>query len=316
MSSLRVLEPGLLTTVQDLGRPGHAALGVSASGAADPLSARMGNLLVGNAENAGVLEMTLVGGIFAFDAPALVAVTGSDFGAAVEGRRPGALPPWSATQVEAGDVVRVGPTRSGARAYLCIRGGVVVPPVLGSASTHLLTGLGGLCGRALRKGDVLEIGPDPGGPRSRLRVAALEVEKILLRRTLRVTRGPQADFFTALALERFARSEYEVTEEADRMGLRLSGPPLMRSDARQMLTEGVCVGAVQVPENGQPIVLFVEQQTTGGYPKVANVVSADLPALGQLRPRDRVRFENVSLTEARALLQERLELLDRAVEPA
>ena len=192
--------------------------------------------------------------------------------------------------------------RGGARCYLCVRGGIDVPPVLGSRSTHLLTGMGGHCGRALRRGDVLPI----GGEAIR-RPRAGRVEPPALAPVLRVTPGAQADWFPA-GLE----GEYEVTEEADRMGLRLRGPALPQP-MREMITEGVPLGAVQVPPGGQPIILFVEHQTTGGYPKIANVISADLRAVGQLRPRDRVRFEQVTLDRALALLREQEEWLYRLV---
>lgn len=283
---IRVVAPGFLTTVQDLGRFGWAHLGVSASGAADAVALRAGNLLVGNHEGAAALEMTLTGGEFEFDAPAVCAITG-------------AVPVWEAFQARS---VRCGPTRGGARCYLCVRGGIGVAPVLGSRSTHLLTGLGGHCGRALRAGDVLPIG-DAATRRPRY----TPVEPPALPPALRVTPGPQADWFPA-GLE----GEYEVTEEADRMGLRLRGPALP-PPAREMITEGVPLGAVQVPPGGQPIILFVEHQTTGGYPKIANVVSADLRAVGQLRPRDRVRFEQVTPERALALLREREEWIYRLV---
>lgn len=309
--TLHVLEPGMLTTVQDAGRFGHGVLGVSASGAADQLSLRVGNLLVGNDPTAPALEMTLVGGAFRFDDAAVVALAGSDFGATLSGR---VLPTWAVAHVGAGELVRVGRTRAGARCLLCVRGGIAVPPVLGSASTHLRSSLGGLEGRALRRGDSLPIGPDPGTPLRRLRAGAEPLASILFRRVLRVTSGPQFEWFTPEALARFHDSAWEVTEEADRMGLRLVGPPLARAHNEQLLTEGVCLGAVQVPEGGQPIVLFVDQQTTGGYPKIANVITADLPAVGQLRPRDRVRFEAVTFDQARDLLHAQDVLVTDALE--
>jgi antagonist of KipI len=322
--ALRVIEPGLLTTVQDLGRFGHGILGVSAAGAADTLSLRVGNRLVGNPQDAGALEMTLVGGTFETDVPAVVALAGSAFKATIEGPATSAgprpdmrpLPLWTAVRVAVGELVRLGPTRSGARCYLCARGGVEVPRVLGSVSTHLLSGIGGFQGRALRRGDRIEIGPDPGEPLRRLSIAPREIEEVILRGILRVTEGPQADWFAPESLAEFHRASYEVTEQADRMGLRLVGPAPIPTGSRQMLTEGVCLGAVQLPESGQPIVLFVEQQTTGGYPKIANVIAADLPALGQLRPRNRVRFEPVSMAQAHAAFREQERRWTNALEPA
>ena len=318
MRSIRVVAPGALTTVQDLGRAGHASSGVSASGAADPLSLRVGNLLVGNDPGAAALEMTLVGGAFEVDTPALVAVTGSDFSPVVtdvSGRaRPAAA--WTALTVEPGETIRLGPTRSGARCYLCVRGGLDVPRVLGSRSTHVLTGLGGHRGRGLRMGDTLAIGSEAPGPAQVLRASPDVLERIIMRKLLRTVSGPQVDWFPRASVAAFHTTLWEVSEEADRLGLRMRGPVLTRNDERQLPTEGVCLGAIQVPDGGQPILLFVEAQTTGGYPKIANVVSADLPAVGQLRPRDRVRFEPVPPARARELLLEQTRLLAGALEPA
>lgn len=281
--SLRVIAPGMQTTVQDLGRFGWARFGVSASGAADPLALRAANLIVGNAENAAALEFTLVGPALEFGRVATIAVAGSDFG--------GGVPLWTPVEMAAGQTVRFGPTRSGARAYLAVRGGLDAPRAMGSASVHTVTGVGG---RPLRAGDVLAIG-DAAVRRPR-RGSAPPWD---MTGPLRVTAGPQADRFG----EELYRGEYVVTEESNRMGLRLRGPAIP-SPPGGMLTEGVPLGAVQVPPDGQPIILFVEHQTTGGYPKPANVISADFWRLGQLRPRDRVQFERIELDFALKLLQE------------
>ena len=289
MSAIRVVRPGFQTTVQDLGRFGYAHQGVSASGAADALALRAGNLLVGNAENAPALEMTLVGSVFAFESAAVVALTGSDFGAG--------LPLWCAIEVKAGDVVRCGASQSGARSYLAVRGGIDAPKVLGSSSVHLLTGLGG---HALRAGDVLTIGN--AAVRRWRRHAA--VPPRAADTVLRVTAGPQAAWFG----DELYRAEYVVLEESNRMGLRLRGPAIA-SPPGNMLTEGVPLGAVQIPPGGQPIILFVEHQTTGGYPKPASVISADMWRVGQLRPRDPVRFQFVGLEEAWVQLQAQEEWL-------
>ncbi len=306
MECLRVVTPGFQTTVQDLGRYGYAHLGVSASGAADALSLRLGNLLVGNAEDAAALEMTLVGGTFEFQGNVLVALTGSDFGPALDGVP---LPLWASIEVKAGHRVSCGATKSGARCYLCVSGGIRVPPVLGSVSTHLVTGMGGHMGRALKKGDQLELGSPTAGPRRSRRLA----DDVLLRlkkEVIRLTAGPQADRYSREALEVLVSSAYLVTEESDRMGIRLRGNPILGHERGNMLTEGVSLGAIQVPHDGQPIILFVEHQTTGGYPKIANVISADMHVIGQLRPRDIVHFEFVSLQHALELLEEQENLIN------
>jgi antagonist of KipI len=300
MRVIQVQAPGLLTTVQDLGREGFGPIGVSPSGAADAISLRIGNRLVGNREGAAGLEMTLLGGTFVFPEGAVVALTGSDFGATLDGA---AVDPWTSIEVKRGQTLNVGPTRSGARCYLCVQGGIEVAPLLGSSSTHLLSGLGGHEGRALRKGDLLKIGEAKDSYRKRT-VAANALRDLSPRKVLRVTPGPQSEWFSESSRRTFYSSAYRVTEESNRMGLRLEGAPVTLGPGGQMVTEGVSIGAIQIPSRGLPIILFVEQQTTGGYPKIANVISADLSSLGQLRPRDEIRFERVGWDTGRSLLKE------------
>ncbi len=305
MALIQVQDPGLFTTVQDLGREGFGPMGVSASGAADAISLRLGNRLVGNAGGEAGLEMTLVGGTFAFPEGAVLAMTGSDFDATLDGEP---IELWRAYEARPGQVLRLGPTRSGARCYLCVRGGIAVKLFLGSASTHVLSGLGGHEGRALRKGDVLHIGAANGATREgKLRPRA--VNKLQPRNVLRVTPGPQNDWFPESSQRLFYSSKYQVAEESNRMGIRLEGAVIPAPSGGEMVSEGVALGAIQLPEGGRPIILFVEQQTTGGYPKIANVISADFHSLGQLRPRDEIRFERVDWKEARALLMEQEKLL-------
>ncbi len=281
MRVIEVQEPGLLTTVQDLGREGFGPMGVSPSGAADPISLRIGNRIVGNAESAAGLEMTLLGATFVYPEGAVFALTGTDFGATLDGK-PVEL--WMTVEARPGQTLRLGPTRSGARCYLCVRGGIAVTPFLGSASTHLLSGLGGHEGRALRKGDVLRIG-EVSGPYRKRRLAAKALERLAPGKILRVTPGPQSEWFSEGAQKLFYGSTFRVAEESNRMGIRL------------------------LPAGGLPIILFVEQQTTGGYAKIANVISADFRSLGQLRPRDEIRFERVDWEKARGLLVEQEKLL-------
>ncbi|HEU0122845.1 MAG TPA: biotin-dependent carboxyltransferase family protein [Bryobacteraceae bacterium] len=286
MRRVVVESPGLLATVQDLGRPGYGLQGVSRAGAADALALRIGNRLLRNAEGAAAIEMTLTGGRFVFPEGAEIALTG-----AAEG--------YSVQRIAPGETLRLGSFVHGARGYLCVRGGLAVPRIASSASTHLLSGLGG---GPLRKGEVLPIGPAHGEIADGAAPMALRTYS----KELRVTRGPQADWFDC---DRFAQGEYEVSTESNRMGLRLTGEPIVSSHDGQMVTEGVALGAIQVPAGGQPILLFVDQQTTGGYPKIANVITADLPSVGQLRPRDRIRFQFVSPEEALAALRAQEALL-------
>jgi antagonist of KipI len=305
MSTIEVQAPGLLTTVQDLGRQGFGPAGVSPSGAADSISLRLGNRLVGNEEGAAALEMMLLGGTFIFPKGAIVALIGSDFGAMLDDVR---VDLGASMQVRPGQTLHVGPTTSGARCYLCVQGGIAVKPFLGSASTHILSGLGGFEGRPLRKGDILRIGRASKRFRKRI-IAAPATENFSHRKALRATPGPQADWFSESSLHTFFAGTYRVGEQSNRMGLRLEGAAISQLGAREMITEGVSLGAVQVPGGGSPIILFVEQQTTGGYPKIANVISADLHRVGQLRARDEIRFEPVTFDAARTLLVEQEKLL-------
>ncbi len=299
--TIQVQSPGMFTTVQDLGRFGYGAIGVSPSGAADPLSLRIGNLLAGNPESDAALEITMLGGSFTFPEGALVAIAGADFDASI--------PMWTAHQVQPGETVRIGGARTGARCYLCVHGGIAVKPLLGSASTHILTGLGGHEGRPLKKGDVLQIG-EGGGLKPALRcIPADIVAQLKARKSLRATIAPQTNWFASESIQTFFHSVYTVSEDSNRMGIRLEGPALETPQGGQMTSEGVSLGAIQIPAGGQPIILFVEQQTTGGYPKIANIISADLPSVGQLRPRDQVRFELVTPEAARAFIRDQEELI-------
>jgi antagonist of KipI len=316
VNTLEVLAPGMLTTVQDLGREGFGPLGISPSGAADALSLRIGNLLAGNPQGAAALEMTLLGGTFRFPDGCVFSLAGSDFGATLDAA-PAKL--WQSVRAQPGQILQLGPTRSGARCYLCVRGGIQVEKFLGSASTHLLSGVGGFEGRALRKGDVLRI--ESAGADSIDALFAPKtlppalLEHVSPRKTLRVTAGPQSEWFLELSRRAFYENAYRLTEESDRLGIRLAGAPVPCPRGGDMITEGVSLGAIQVPPDGQPIIVFVEQQTTGGYPKIANVISADLHTVGQLRPRDEIRFELVSMETAHSLLHEQEQIVT-SLEPS
>ena len=276
-----VQSPGMFTTVQDLGRYGYGPLGVSPSGAADPIALRIGNLLVGNPESAAALEMTLLGGTFVFPDGGVVALTGADFGPALDGTR---VAMWTAFEVRRGQTLRTGSSQSGARCYLCVAGGIAVKMLLGSASTHILTGLGGFEGRQLRKSDVLETGKPSGPPRS---IAPEILQKLEPRKVLRATVGPADGLvFQRVRFAGFTKACTRSPTIRTAWACAFREPELETPHSGQMTSEGVSLGAIQVPAGGQPIILFVEQQTTGGYPKIANIISADLPSIGQLRPRD------------------------------
>jgi antagonist of KipI len=297
--TIRVAKPGFFTVVQDLGRYGYAHLGISPAGAADALSFRLANLLVGNDENAPALEMTLLGATLEFEENAIVAVPGACCGCKLG---PDPVLENTAIKVPAGGILQCGSMRDGARSYLAVQGGFDVPPVMGSASTFVGARFGGFQGRRLQVGDELRVRQHDALRSRSLRPGALD----WLRRTapLRVTKGAQQDWFTPEVFHTLLSSTYIVTEQSDRSGLRLRGETLRPRGQSQLLTDGIPLGAIQIPQDGQPIILFVDQQTTGGYPKIANVIAADMHRVGQLQPRAEVRFAEVSVAEAVQALRE------------
>jgi len=297
--TMRVQKPGLFTTIQDLGRYGYSHLGISPAGAADPLSFRLGNLLVGNDGSAPALEMTLLGATLEFDEAAVMAITGADCEPKVDSAR---VPLNTAIEVPAGAALNCGNMLNGARSYLAVQGGFDVPLVMGSASTNVRGRFGGIKGRRLRSGDVLQVRRTKPSPVQTL--APESFEALASHGPIRITRGAQQDWFDAAAFETLFSCAYTVSEQSDRAGLRLKGARLSPRESRQLLTDGIPLGAIQVPQDGQPIILFVDQQTTGGYPKIANVIAADMHRVGQLRPRDEVRFAEVSIAEAIQALRE------------
>lgn len=292
---IEIVRGGILTTVQDLGRPGWQASGVPVGGALDAMALRVANAIVGNDDAAAGLECTVRGPVLRFLAPARIALAGADVDG-VAMRRP--------LQFAEGDELSLEKIRRGGRVYLVVAGGIAVPPVLGSRSTHLAGGFGGHEGRALRPGDRLPIGRATNtkgfdGAPARWSVAESMVPDVVAERlVLRAVAGPQEEWFGEEARQRFWGSEFVVTPQSDRMGLRLSGVAIELEERREMISEPVAFGSVQVPPDGQPIVLLADRQTLGGYPKIATVISADAPALARLRPGQRVAFGQVSLVEA------------------
>jgi biotin-dependent carboxylase-like uncharacterized protein len=319
-AALRVLSPGLLTTIQDLGRPGYQSLGVPVGGALDPIALRAANVLVGNAPDAGALEVAYVGPTLVVEADeARLSFAGAE--AAIEilpdetARSGERIATMRSIRLRRGEVVRIGALSGSAVLYVGVEGGFAVEPVLGSVSTYLRGAIGGWNGRALVKGDLLPLRrsePSDGEDRR------LDGFDLAPRTELRAIAGPQSDHFSAGAVEQFFNSEYTVSNSADRMGMRLEGLPLEHARAINIISDGIAPGSVQVPGNGLPIVLLADRQTVGGYPKIATVVSADLPALGRLRIGTKIRFASVTIEEAeaarRALMAE-IEGLPRKIVP-
>jgi antagonist of KipI len=304
---ITVLKPGLLTTVMDLGRPGYQRHGVVVGGALDRFAARVANTIVGNDENAALLEIAQLGPELRCEQPTLVAWCGGGFEPRIGGEL---LPRDRAVRVAAGETIWFGPARSGLRAWLAVAGGIDVPLVLGSRSTYRRAGFGGFHGRPLQAGDRLRLGDPSETALQRLRGAARVSAWSVRPETLgppaaagavRALRGPEWEWFEAEAQRAFFSARWTVTKDADRMGLRLSGPELPLARNREMISEGVNEGIIQVPAGGAPIVLLASRQTVGGYPRIAAVASVDLGRMAQLAPGQTVRFELISLAEAHGL---------------
>jgi antagonist of KipI len=294
---IEVVRPGLLTTVQDLGRWGHQAVGVPVAGPMDLFAHRLANLLVGNPDGAATLEVTLMGPELAFHAASTIAVCGAEFDVTCDGH---SIPASTTFWVPTGARLAFGRRRTGARAYLAVAGGIQTPLVLGSRATHLVTAMGGLQGRALAAGDCLPIRAAlPPGPARRGPATPAPING---RARLRILPGAQADWFADEAITTLASSTFRVSPRSNRMGYRLDGPPLARKVADEPVSEPLAFGAIQVPTAGEPILLMADRQTAGGYPKIAGVIAADLPLAGQLAPGDTIEFAWCSRHEALAAL--------------
>jgi len=297
VKTVEILLPGPLTTIQDQGRYGFGCFGVPPSGAVDSFSLRAANLITGNKEGEACLEITLTGLKTRILTDMILAVTGGDLQPRLNGDP---LSMWEAHPVKEGDILSFKGVRSGCRAYLSLGGGISLDPVLGSRSTNISSGFGGLEGRGLRKGDLLF----SESPHLHLGRAGAFLDKDRIPRygqewSVRVLPGPQHEEFPISGMELFLSSTYSVTQHSDRTGIRLEGPLLHRKNglAESIISEGVVPGAIQVPGDGRPIIILVET-ITGGYRKIANVISADLPLLGQMKPGDGVRFQRVTMGEA------------------
>lgn len=307
--TLAVVRPGLLTTVQDLGRAGYGSLGVPPCGAMDAPALRAANRLVGNPDDLAGLELTLAGPELRFEGEAWIALAGSRFECDLDG----APAPWAESlAVRRGQRLRIGRSLEGARAYLAVAGGFDVPRVLGSRSTCLTAGFGGIEGRALRAGDRLPLGSPRAPRRRRLRGGVLPA--YAAQAELRVVRGPQSDAFTEEGDRAFFAAAYRVSARSNRIGLRLEGAPIERSRAADLLPEGLAPGSIQVPADGQPILLGPDRPTTGGYTKIATAITVDLGRAAQAKPGDRLRFAEVSVEEARRLYRDFERLLGSGIE--
>jgi len=316
MPSMLVRDAGFFVQVQDLGRFGYQQYGVPVGGALDSYSLRAGNRLVGNADGASALEVSVQGPGFEMIGEGIVAVTGGKLPVFKNGVR---VPMWEALPLHSGDQLQLGALQHGSRAYICVAGGIDVPVVLGSRSTFLRGAFGGFQGRPIRVGDVLPL-TDASVEQHKCagnfvpRSFQIELPTDCI--PVRVMFGPQDHLFSEAALSVFCTSEYQVATESDRMGCRLQGEAIKHDSLGQAISDGVALGSVQILGNGQPAILLADRQTTGGYLKIATVISADLSVLGQVSPKQKIRFVPVSYEVAIQALRSREAALDLAVHRA
>lgn len=297
---IRIIKPGLLTTLQDLGRYGYQKSGMAVSGAMDTLALKIGNLLLGNPVDEVGLECTLTGPVIVFEENQLIVITGGNLSPKID---VDTVEMWKPLYVPKGSTLSFGKAVGGCRSYLCVYGGFDVPEVLSSRSTYLRAGIGGWEGRALKANDLLPFKKNYNGPFKKIGWSAgRNIYPDLSVRSIRVIKGPEFEQFTPESISSFFNEAFSISSEADRMGYRLSGPSLQRHIAKEMLSAAVTFGTVQVPGQGTPIVLMADHQTTGGYPRIAQVISVDLTLLAQMQPGQQITFELITLEEAQALL--------------
>lgn len=298
MANLHVKKPGLLTTIQDLGRYGYQQFGVAVAGAMDQESLEIANLLVGNKRDAAVLEMNVLGGTFLFDDQRKIAITGADMSAQINGE---AIPSYQTIQVYEGDELSFQAAQEGLRTYLAIQGAFDIEPVLGSFSTYTRGNMGGFDGRALEAEDQIPLGKLVEEEDASQNFYRLDPEKrpdFLKQRKVRAVLGPQADSFDEKAIQDFFSKEYEISQQADRMGYRLKGEPIEHKDGADIISDGILFGSVQVSGDGLPTIMMADHQTTGGYAKIATVIQSDLCALAQMGPKAKIGFEEISPAQA------------------
>ncbi len=303
---IEIITPGLLTTVQDFGRVGVMKNGFTQNGVMDRYSMTVANRLCGNCDSAPVLEMTVLGITAKFTQSAVICLSGADFGASLNGKP---IRTNKAYKVNGGNILSMGAAKNGMRSYLAVSGGIVGEYIFGSASTNLKFAFGGHCGRKLQSGDVLAVG---SGAFSLENIEKWEIPENQYDKNavLRVVLGPQADMFIDDDVKLFLSQKYEVTAQSDRMGIRLSGEALKSKNGMDIISDGIVFGSIQIPNSGEPIILMADHQTTGGYAKIATVISVDLARAAQLCAGDSVKFESVTVKEAERLAKKQKRFFD------
>ena len=295
MSSIKVIKPGFFTTVQDLGRYGFQKFGMPVAGVMDNYSYRIANLLVGNKETEAVLEVNFLGPEIEFTSDMSVAITGANMMPKLNGKE---VPMWRSLEVHSGDIISLGAIQSGIRSYISFSGEFDIELVNNSKSTYTKTGIGGFKGRKLEKDDEIKINVSDSISTKRF-LDARYIPKYNNKNIIRVVLGPQEDYFTEEGINSFLNPKgYKITKQADRMGYRLEGEKIQHKDKADIISDGALFGSVQVPSDGQPIILMADKQTTGGYTKIATVISADLPIISQMGTGSEIIFKSISLEEA------------------
>ena len=311
MGHIMIISPGLLTTIQDVGRFGHQQYGMPTAGAMDQRAMQLANILTGNDRYEAVLEMTIGGPSMVFQENIAVAVTGADLSPTINGKP---LRMYQTIYAGIGDVLAFSTAVKGARAYLAVSGGFKISPIMGSKSTYLRGKLGGMEGRKLKAGDVLYVNKDKESEYLGVRRIPKEFISIYENEIIaRVILGPDQDAFSKEAIEMFLNSTYTLTNQWDRMGYRLEGPKISHKKGADIISSGITHGAIQIPGHGYPIIMMSDAQTTGGYTKIANVISVDIPYLAQLKPGDKVSFKSIDIHQAHGLIRADERALDKLI---
>ncbi len=302
MSNILIIKGGLLSTLQDGGRIGYQQFGIPVAGAMDQYALQLGNMLVGNHRLEAGIEFTLVGPTIKFNDNRVFAITGGDFQPTLNGR---AINMYQSIGATEGDELKFSSVKTGCRGYLTIAGGFDVEKVMGSLSTYLRGGFGGFGGEKLKDGDLIPLNPISGSGVLEVReIPAEMIPKYNKKRNIRVIMGSEVDGFSEKGIRTFLEEEYVLSNQCDRMGYRLEGPLIQHVKGADIVSGGINLGAIQVPGDGKPIIMMVDHQTTGGYTKIANVISTDIPYLAQMKPGDCIRFEEVTVEEAHQLLHQ------------
>ncbi len=306
MGKIKFINGGMLTSIQDFGRYGYQKFGMPVSGAMDAHSLQIANWLVGNKRNEACFEITYLGAEIEFQTETTIAIAGAMMHATLNGKP---IRMHASIAIKSGDVLVMGAVVKGMRAYLAISGGILVPEVMGSRSTYLRGKIGGFKGRKIENGDVIEIGNNTNSAYKEVPAPLLFIYPKV--QTIRVLKGTEIDRFTDEGFKTFLNSEYTVSNENDRMGYRLSGPAIKHKDGADIISSGIVNGSIQIPGHGEPIIMMADHQTVGGYTKIANVITVDLPILAQMKAGDKIKFKEIKLEEAQYLLAKEKENIDK-----